>query len=80
MEPFEIPVGDPQDNQTYRANSCERAGKYAAICADSCAALVESQENLRDILTDLRHYAVQKGLDFDEAVIGSLEVWQEETE
>ena len=38
------------------------------------------QSALRDILTDLRHYANANGLDFDFAVDGSLEVCEEEDE
>ena len=36
------------------------------------------QDMLRDVLTDLRHIAEDEGLDFDQAVEGSLEVYEEE--
>jgi hypothetical protein len=38
----------------------------------------ELQSALRDILTDARHAADHLGLDFDEAVRGSAEVFAEE--
>jgi len=36
------------------------------------------QSALRDVLTDLRHIAADLGLDFDQAVTGSEEVYAEE--
>ena len=33
---------------------------------------------LRDLMTDIHHFADAKGLDFDSAVQGSLEVYTEE--
>lgn len=38
------------------------------------------QSAVRDILTDLRHIAQDNGVDFDEAVEGSEEVFKEEEE
>jgi hypothetical protein len=38
------------------------------------------QGALRDMLTDLRHIAQQENLDFDFAVQGSAEVYEEEQE
>jgi len=38
----------------------------------------EVQMALRDLLTDIRHFAAAKGLDFDSAVQGSREVCAEE--
>jgi hypothetical protein len=37
------------------------------------------QDGLVDLLTDLRHYAALKGLDFDEAVRTSLAHFKEES-
>lgn len=36
------------------------------------------QDAMRDLLTDVRHYAGEKGLDFDKAVKGSKDVAKEE--
>lgn len=38
------------------------------------------QAALRDVLTDLRHFAVAKNLDFDVAEQSAAEVFQEEQE
>ena len=38
------------------------------------------QSGLRDLLTDLRHIADERGLDFDRAIEGSAEVFAEESE
>lgn len=38
----------------------------------------EKQCAMRDLLTDLRHAADHLGLDFDDAVVGSGEVFEEE--
>ena len=40
----------------------------------------ERQCALRDLLTDLRHAADHLGIDFDEAVVGSGEVFEDEHE
>lgn len=37
-----------------------------------------TQSALRDVLTDLRHVAKDYGLDFNEALTGSEEVYREE--
>jgi hypothetical protein len=63
--------GEP-NGDVYRA--LERAAKYSDICADGCGLEIGTHENMRDILKDLRHYAVQQGIDFDRAVVESEEV------
>ena len=40
----------------------------------------EEQFALRDLLTDLRHTADAMGLDFEVALAGSLEVYEEEND
>jgi len=40
----------------------------------------ERQEAMRDLLTDIRHAADHLGLDFDDAVVGSGEVFENEVE
>lgn len=41
---------------------------------------ITKQSALRDALTDFRHYADDENLNFDQALSGSEEVYQEEKE
>ena len=55
--------------------------KLDALIADFAQAEGTSlQSALRDVLTDLRHIAVAKNLDFDFADQGAVEVFEEEQE
>jgi hypothetical protein len=66
--------GEPAGQLTPEQSSAKRAAAAMAICEEGQGADV----TMRDLLTDLRHYADAKGIDIYQAMDDSLEYYQHE--